>query len=154
MAYYSNMSRFPRRSLGFLPLAFLLHVGEEWFAGFPAWTAEWLGREVAAERFLLINGIAVTLAVLAVILALRLPRLLPAGLVVAGVLTLNGLLHVLATLAFGVYSPGVITGLFLYLPFGGRVLLWASRALSFGMFSAILAASVVVHGAVAFVAFV
>jgi hypothetical protein len=144
---------FPRRALAALPLAFGLHVAEEWFGGFTAWTAATLGRGVGAESFLIVNGIAVPVVALVVLVALRNPRLLPAALVVAAVLTLNGVLHALATLAFGVYSPGVVTGVLLYLPLGGSVLLWAFRSISPMGFTAVLLAGVMVHALVSMIAF-
>jgi hypothetical protein len=41
-----------------LPVAFLLHLAEEWFGGISAWTLIALGNEISPERFMLINGIA------------------------------------------------------------------------------------------------
>jgi hypothetical protein len=147
-----NASRLARRLIAVFPLAFLAHVLEEWFGGFSAWTADALGREMSAERFLLINGIAVPLSALVVVLGLRFQRFLPAALVVVTVLTLNGALHVLATVGFGAYSPGTVTSVLLYLPLGGTVLIWARQALPSSDFGGVLAAAVAVHAVIVMVA--
>jgi hypothetical protein len=100
----------PRIAL-LLPPAVLLHVVEEWFGGFPAWTVAVLGDGVSPERFLAVNAVGLVLFTVGTLAALRYSG--AAWLVVsfAALFIVNAVLHTLATLGWGLYSPGLITGL-------------------------------------------
>jgi hypothetical protein len=111
-----------RRSLWplLLPFAYLLHLGEEWWGGegFPVWASRFIGRSLTDERFLLINGIAWPLMLLGSFLAVRFPSFLWLMVSFATVLLVNGVAHLLGSLASGSYSPGTITGVLIYVPLG------------------------------------
>jgi hypothetical protein len=111
----------PRIAL-LLPPAVLLHVVEEWFGGFPAWTVAVLGDGVSPERFLAVNAVGLVLFTVGTLAALRYSG--AAWLVVsfAALFIVNAVLHTLATLGWGLYSPGLITGLLVYIPLGIVVL--------------------------------
>ena len=138
-----------------LPLAYLAHLCEEWWggAGFPAWTLGTLGVEVSPERFIAINAIAWPLLTVGIIVAMRSRRFGWFAATFAAIVTLNGLLHLLATAAFSTYSPGVVTGAVLYIPLGGCVLVSMSRTLPAAVFGAALLAGVALHAVVTIVAF-
>ena len=114
----------PRAAM-LLPVAFLLHLAEEWFGGLPAWTLIAPGGEVSPERFLLINAIAFLLFGIGTLAAFHYPSMAWFGASFAALVGLNGALHTLATLGLGYYSPGTVTGLLLYIPL--RVLSYCGR---------------------------
>jgi hypothetical protein len=99
-----------------LPLAFLLHVAEEWFGGFPEWTALVIGDGLEPGRFLVINAVGLLLFTAGTVAAFRNPSMAWIVASLAALVGLNAALHALATIAFSRYSPGTVTGLLLYLP--------------------------------------
>ena len=144
----------PRASV-LLPVAYLAHLGEEWWggAGFSAWTQSTLGAGVSPGRFVLINAIAWPLLTFGIIAALRRRNFAWFAATFAALVTLNGLLHLFATAAFSTYSPGVVTGLLLYIPLGGFVLLAMSRSLPPAVFGGAILAGAALHALVAVAAF-
>jgi len=137
-----------------LPVAFLLHLAEEWFGGISAWTLIALGNEISPERFVLINGIAFPIFVAGTVAAYFYPRMAWFSASFAALLGLNGLLHTLATLGFGTYSPGTITGLLLYFPLSVVVLRASATQLSRSVFTSSVLFGVLFHGLISFLAFI
>lgn len=104
-----------------LPLvAVAAHLVEEfgWPGGFAEWY-RWYHPERAASvttRFLVIvNAVFVGLALLPPLLGST-PRGLAFWVIVAAIGAFNALFHIWATLRRRVYSPGLVTGILLYLP--------------------------------------
>lgn len=142
-----------RRAIAALPAAFALHLAEEWFGGFTHWTAAVLGSGVGSGRFLLINVVAFPVIAACAIASLRFARVTWLAATLATLFALNGALHLLATLAFGQYSPGTATGVLLYLPLGAFVLRSLSRHLSAVKLYGAAALGIASHAAVAGLAF-
>lgn len=134
--------------------AYSLHLAEEWVAGFSVWTRSVLGNEVPAERFVIINGAAFLLFVIGTAATLRSPRCEWFAVSFAALLGLNGILHALATLAFGCYSPGSVTGLLLYVPLSAHVMRASRSRLPAAVFAKAVVAGVLFHAAVFVAAFV
>jgi hypothetical protein len=57
----------------FVP-AYLVHIGEEWFAGFPRWIGTVVGRPLPESAFLIINGIGLILVAAGIRAAIRAER--------------------------------------------------------------------------------
>jgi hypothetical protein len=109
------------------PLTYLFHAAEELWGGvgFPAWVSAFAGISVAPELFLRLNAMFLMGMVAVVFLARAVPG---AGWIVVTLavsVALNGLLHVAGTLLTRSYSPGVVTGLVLWVPLG----LFAARSM-------------------------
>jgi hypothetical protein len=138
-----------------LPLAYLLHLGEEWWGGegFPLWASRVIGRSLPDERFLVINGIAWPLMLAGSLLAVRFPSLLWLTVSFATVLLVNGAAHLLGSLASGSYSPGTITGVLIYVPLGIVTLRRASGLLPGRAFWGGIVLGIVLHAVVFAVAF-
>jgi len=68
---------------------------------------------VTVPMAVVFNGLQIVLCVLAIGTGPRLPLV---GMSVAGLLLVNGLIHVGSCVRAGRYAPGVLTGLSLYLP--------------------------------------
>jgi hypothetical protein len=101
-------------------LAIAAHLFEEfvWPGGFPQWYRTYppgYTATVTARFLLLVNAVFVGLALLPPLLGTT-PRGFAYWAVVAAIAGANGVFHLRATMRTGSYSPGVVTGLVLYLP--------------------------------------
>jgi hypothetical protein len=116
-----------------MPGAYALHILEEWFGGFPEWVTV-LGRNpLPREAFVVINAIAFTAMIFAARAAARRESHGWMAVAIATILLTNGLAHILASLGTASYSPGLFTGVVLYLPLGNLALLraWEQAGASF-----------------------
>jgi hypothetical protein len=143
----------PFQASAWLIVAYLIHLCEEWFCGFPAWSRVIRGAGVSSEEFIAINSVALLLFVgLAAATRQRAGiAWFPATL--ATILSLNGVLHALATLRYDVYSPGTATGMLISFPLGLLVLRAMRAHLSKAAFAGCLVAGVLAHVFITFVAF-
>jgi len=102
------------------PLAFLIHIAEEFYAGvgLPVWYSNLFNTNLSTNTFITINATGFALVFL-----LALMHSLGMGskliLVALGSLVfVNGWLHLGASLLSASYSPGTISGLLLFIPLG------------------------------------
>ena len=98
------------------PLAYGLHIAEEYWLHFPDWVSHLSRSFVSNTQFLVLNGVFWLLMIVSVV-AIR-ARTSLAWLVatLATILGINTALHLLGSLVTRTYSPGSITAAFLYLP--------------------------------------
>lgn len=136
----------------FVP-AYLAHLAEEWWAGFPEWIAAFTGRPLPGEAFLAINAAALILLFAATMAATRRESAGWLAVAIATVFTLNAVLHLLGAFASASYSPGMVTGVVLYVPLGLLTLLRAWHQQLPSQFARGVAAGVAVHAVVIVVAF-
>ncbi len=151
-ALAADRDSFPPRIALLLPVVLLFHQMEEWFGGFPEWTRFAVGNGVSSERFLLINAVGLLLITFWTLAAFRERRM---AWIVAGVATLlglNGVLHALASVLLGRYSPGTATGLLLSLPLSVVVLRASVAGLPRAQVFGAVVAGVLLHGVVTFLA--
>ena len=105
-----------------LPFCFAaLHIFEEfvWPGGFSTWYASYRPHvaESLTTRFLVIgNGILLLVACLLGWMGPLWSRGLSLWLILAALLAANAIFHVRGVIVLGRYSPGVVTGVLLYLP--------------------------------------
>lgn len=102
------------------------HALEERALGFVPWANSVGGRfglQLDWTDFYLVNAAVVIWGICAAAVGWRLPGF---SLSFPAMQTLNGLMHVAATVAFLRLSPGVFTGVFLYLPLSGWAF-WSAR---------------------------
>lgn len=144
----------PPRAAILLPPAFLLHLVEEWLGGFPAWTLIALGNEVSPERFVLLNATALLLFGIGTLAAFHCARMAWFAASLAALVGLNGVLHTLATLGLGYYSPGTVTGVLLYLPLSAIVLRSSAALLPRAVFAGSVVFGVLLHGIAALLAYI
>jgi uncharacterized protein with HXXEE motif len=138
-----------------LPLSYLLHLVEEWWGGegFAAWTARAVGSPVSTTRFLILNSFVWPLFAVLTIAAILRPRLAWFPTTFATVVLVNAGLHLLGTLATSSYSPGLVTGVLLYLPLGIAALAQGRRVVSPGSFQRAVLLGFLIHAAVVVIAF-
>jgi hypothetical protein len=101
----------------FIP-AYLVHAGEEWIFGFPAWIGSTVGRPLPDTAFLIINGVALVLAVFGLRAAMRADRYGWMAVAVATIMLVNTVAHAAGAALTRSYSPGLISAVVLYVPLG------------------------------------
>lgn len=114
------------------PATYAIHILEELWGGvgFTAWLALVAGVELAARRFLVWNALALLLMTAGVALTLRFRHLRWLLLAYGVAFLLNALTHLAASLYTNSYSPGLLSGLLLWLPLGAHALLSYRKTLS------------------------
>jgi len=108
------------------PLTYLVHIAEEYWCGggFHNWSRV-LGMQLDGMRFLQINAVAWTTMLLLCLAALLVIRIRWVVVSFAAAVLLNGLAHMIASIATVSYSPGLVSGLLLWAPLGSYTLLRA-----------------------------
>lgn len=136
------------------PLTYCLHVGEEYWGGesFYRWASRLLAIEFTAREFLALNGAA--MAVMCLCLALAWSRRSLQWLVVtfAFVVSFNGFAHTIASVATRSYSPGLVSGVLVWVPLGAYAMRRAYQSLPRRQFRVGLAVGVLAHAAVTLIA--
>lgn len=102
------------------PLTYLLHAAEEYWGGegFYRWAGRIIGRGMTPEQFLTINGLGWLLMTGSVLIFRKTPSVRWLTISFATVVFINGLAHLLGSVWTETYSPGLITGLLLWVPLG------------------------------------
>ncbi len=138
-----------------LPLTYCLHFAEEYWGGesFYRWASRVARIDFTRTEFVTLNGIALVLMTLGVFAAARTRRMqwLVAAFGVA--VAFNGAAHLIASVATRSYSPGLVTGVILWIPLGVYALRRSYCALSRIRFVVALGLGMVAHGVVSVVAF-
>jgi hypothetical protein len=101
----------------FVP-AYIIHVAEEWFAGFAAWVAQFAGRPVPGDAFFAINGIALLLLIAAVRASTRNQSNGWMAIAIATIALVNTMSHAAGAVFTQSYSPGLVSAVILYVPLG------------------------------------
>jgi hypothetical protein len=127
------------------PATYLAHIAEEYWGGFPARMAEITGFTVPEAAFLGANAVFWVLMATAAGLVLRRPARAPLVVALATIVSINVMLHVGAALLTASYSPGLISGLLLWLPLGVAALTFGHRVLSERSFRSGVLIGVVAH---------
>lgn len=135
------------------PASYLVHILEEYWGGFPAWIARFWGVESSLSNFLSWNGGALLMMTIGVALVIKTKSyrwlLVSFGMVVL----INGLVHAGASLVTSSYSPGLISGLALFVPLGA-VTLWRARgSVNRRTFRAGIILGILMHAVVVLLAF-
>lgn len=98
------------------PLAYGLHIAEEYSFDFPAYVASVSGRQLSDPQFLLINAVFWLLMVAAVVVVRARPSQAWLVVTLATVLGINAAIHIVGSVVTFSYSPGTATAAILYAP--------------------------------------
>ena len=98
------------------PLAYGLHIAEEYAFDFPAFVERFTGRAMSNAQFLVLNCVFWLLMVATVVLVLARPSLAWLIVTLATVLGINAALHIAGSIVTFTCSPGTLTAAFLYVP--------------------------------------
>jgi hypothetical protein len=137
----------------FLIAAYLIHLAEEWFAGFPEWSRVIRGDGVSSEEFLVINSVFLALIIVLTVRTRRRPEMAWFPAVLASVFVINAVLHTLATFRYEVFSPGTVSGLLISAPLGILILREMRAHLSATALAGCLGLGGLIHVFVTFIAF-
>jgi Protein of unknown function with HXXEE motif len=135
------------------PLTYLIHIAEEYWGNFPAWIARFWGVESSLSNFLSWNGGAWVMMTVGVILVLKTASYRWLLVSFGAVVLINGVVHALASILTLSYSPGLISGLLLYVPLGTFTLRHARSRVNRRTFNAGIVVGVLMHVAVVLLAF-
>lgn len=130
------------------PLTYGAHLVDElgFGDGFPAWVSARTSVDVGVEQFAALNAtLFVGMLVLVVVARWWRAEVI---LVLAAVVTLNGLVHLGASVASRTVVPGMVTGVLLWLPLGVGTLRWGARRYRPSILGACVALGVGLHAAV------
>lgn len=132
------------------PATYCVHLAEEYWGGesFYRWISRVAAVDFTRHDFLVLNAGALAVMSTGAVAASRLQRLQWLVATFGTVVAFNGGLHLVASLATGSYSPGLVSGLVLWLPVGLHAMRRAYRRLTRPQFAGAVALGVVAHGAV------
>ena len=136
------------------PLTYCIHVAEEYWGGesFYGWVSRLQQIEFSREEFLALNALAMLVMITATVVANVTPARWPIA--ALGVITaFNGTLHAVASIATTSYSPGVISGVLIWIPLGVYALRRCWGALSKLEYFGAIGAGLFAHAMVSALAF-
>jgi len=135
------------------PLTYLVHVAEEYFGGFPSWASHYLRFNLTTATFLELNLIAWIFMLGCSVLAVRFAALAWLTIAFATATLINGCAHTVASAVTTSYSPGLISGVCLWVPFATVTLRRNRQQISPRIFWAGVAFGIVLHLTVTLSAF-
>jgi hypothetical protein len=135
------------------PIAYLVHIAEEYWGGFPVWVSRFWGVESSDSNFLSWNGGAWLMMLVGVALVLwtKSYRWLLVGF--GTVVLINGTVHTVASVLTRSYSPGLISGLLLFVPLGAITLVRAWKKVNRLTFRVGVIVGILMHAVVVLLAF-
>ncbi|HJU41318.1 MAG TPA: HXXEE domain-containing protein [Vicinamibacterales bacterium] len=136
----------------FVP-AYAIHIAEEWFAGFPQWTANVMGRPMPDTAFVVINAIAMVAMLAAIRAAIRDERNGWMAIAIATILLVNTAAHAAGAIMTQAYSPGLISAVIFYVPLGSLTMIRALDQAPRDQAARGVVAGVLVHAVVFIIAY-
>ncbi|MGB9179840.1 MAG: HXXEE domain-containing protein [Pyrinomonadaceae bacterium] len=137
----------PARWAWLLPATYLIHIAEEYWCGigFPAWISSFGFAKLTPELFLQLNAAAWLVMTIGVALAIVIQplRFLIVGFGAA--VFINGLAHTIGSIVTVTYSPGLVSGLLIWIPLGSIILYQAWRSIPRLQFWTGIIVGVVLH---------
>jgi hypothetical protein len=129
------------------PATYLLHIAEEYWCGerFFNWASRIAGINLTEQAFLEINAAALTIMLLMAGMAFSRPTFQWIVIPMSTAVSINGVAHLLGTIFSRSYSPGLVTGVLLWIPLGVFTLY---RARETGRYWAGVMLGVILHGLV------
>ena len=136
------------------PLTYVIHIAEEYYGGqgFSEWSRQYLAFQLGEQRFLALNGLGWFGMGVASMIAVWNPSARWIVVPLAAVTTINGCAHAVASVVTASYSPGVISGVTLWVPLGAITLWRSHRDLQSRLFWTGIGVGIVLHGIVTLLA--
>ena len=140
----------PARWFWFFPITLPIHIAEEFWAGegFLSWNARATGVVFSAAKFLTLVSVGFILVLIGVLLARHYKKMRWIISALATIFLINGFSHIIATVIHGWYSPGLISGLLLWIPFSIWILIGEHRLTTWRTFISGVIAGAAIHGVV------
>jgi hypothetical protein len=129
------------------PLTYLIHALEEYFGGegFYRWVARIIGRGMTAEQFVIINSFALLMMIAGVMIFRKTPSVRWLTITFATIAFINAVAHLAGSILTNTYSPGVVSGVLLWLPLGAATFYRAWKRVTGRSFIAGAAVGAVIH---------
>ena len=136
------------------PLTYCIHVAEEYWGGesFYGWVSRLWQIDFSREEFLAINAVALIAMIAATLAANITPARWPIA-ALGFITAFNGTVHAVASIVTTGYSPGVISGVLIWIPLGAYALRRCWGVLSRREFFGAIGAGLVAHAVVSALAF-
>jgi uncharacterized protein with HXXEE motif len=146
----------PHPWLLLFPATYLLHILEEYYAGegFHRWMRRVARITLAPAQFIAINSLLWMAMLVATLTASYFAKQGWVIVALAVIVSINGVGHLVGTLYTGVYSPGLATGLVLWVPLGIYALVRTLPLLSATQLWIGVLAGLVIQGMVSLLAIV
>lgn len=134
----------------FFPITLPIHIAEEFWGGegFLAWNARATGAVFSVTKFFTLVTLGFLLVLTGVLLARRYPKMRWIISALAAIFLINGFSHLIATIAQHQYSPGLVSGLLLWIPFSTWILFAEHRATTKRTFFGGVITGAAIHGIV------
>ncbi|MFN2532241.1 MAG: HXXEE domain-containing protein [Pyrinomonadaceae bacterium] len=107
------------------PLTYLIHIGEEYRAGYSQYLWRHYGIELPVRRFVALQTLGMVLMTTGVMLALNLGVPNTMLVILAAVTMGNSLIHVAKSTAGLVYEPGLVSSVLIWMPVSSITLVTA-----------------------------
>ena len=134
----------------FFPITLPIHIAEEFWGGegFLSWNARATGAVFSVSKFFTLVGIGFILVLTGVLLARRYPKMRWIVSALATIFLINGFSHLIATITQHRYSPGLVSGSLLWIPFSIWILMSEHRLATKRTFLGGVITGAVIHGIV------
>jgi Protein of unknown function with HXXEE motif len=100
------------------PITYALHIAEEYWCDFPGYLLRTHGVQLTSIRFLVLQSLGLTLMFLGIVLSRRFYFPNQMLIIFAAVVIGNSCNHVVGSILYRGYEPGLVTSLLLWLPLG------------------------------------
>lgn len=139
-----------RKWFWFFPITLPIHIAEEFWGGegFLAWNARATGAVFSVTKFFTLVTVGFVLILTGVLLARRYPKMRWIISALATIFLINGFSHLIATVMHHQYSPGLISGLLLWIPFSSWILFVEHRRTTNRTFYGGVITGAAIHGVV------
>ena len=147
MINWQRPERFEPALAWLFPITYLIHVAEEYLTGVALATSpsKIRGANLTPTQFIILNGAAVLLMIAGMFISQRLNFRSWLMVCLGMVVLINGLFHVAAGLRTAGYNPGLISGLFIWIPLGIITLIRLKKRIRPGKYWAATATGVIIN---------
>ena len=134
----------------FFPITLPIHIAEEFWGGegFLSWNARATGAVFSVTKFFTLVTVGFILILTGVLLARRYPKMRWIISALATIFLINGFSHLFATITQHQYSPGLVSGLLLWIPFSIWILFAERRVTTRRTFFGGVITGAAIHGIV------
>ena len=134
----------------FFPITLPIHIAEEFWGGegFLSWNARATGVVFSVTKFFTLVSVGFVLILVGVLLAQRYPKMRWIICALATIFLINGFSHLFATITQHQYSPGLVSGLLLWIPFAIWILIAEHRNTTRRTFLGGVITGAAIHGIV------
>jgi hypothetical protein len=130
------------------PLTYLIHAMEEYWCGegFYRWSSRIVGRGMTPGQFVAIHSFGWLLMVGSVFVFRKTPSVRWLTICFATVAFINGLAHLAGSIWTNTYSPGLVSGLLVWMPLGAATFYRARKRMTRRSFVSGLLVGACLHG--------